>query len=625
MTVTGWIGKHRVGDLIDDVSASEWKQYSEAAWRPCNAATAWTRALVPAVHAPPPDIPIDGTFRWHVEPPVSAEPVTATFYTDGSLIDGSHEHLRRLGWAFVAGGADGTVLASASGVPPPWIDSIGGAEAWAIRMAALTACQDSVFRSDSLGCVTALQRGRQWSTGPQRPLARTMKMLHDLLGDSVSARRIVWMPAHTTPEDIGRRELGNGDKLTTRDRWANDLADGLAKAAARGVRAPLAARAAAVACDLHVFKLALCVGRLTWCANNRPDEPRRDALAPPRIARGGGEDGGMRPPPRGRVTKPDRPPLLGGHVLLRMAGGSWRCGVCWATSARRATLATLRCAGSAVARWAQRELALVSAGGADGPLHRRIMTGPVVWCAICGSYAIDHAVGLSKPCRDPLPTAGSGRRTALNRIWKWQHPKTGAWLDAQHSPEPSDLVSLARGDGNWGQLLAVGIPNVGVSAKRPLAPSGADDGEDEVRDAPHGHPRAPYADDGENGRPAQVVALPPMDLPNSFPVLHDPPAQRSDAASRLAALRARVLSRVGTAPTSCGGSGDTAECTAPAMTLGPGSSGDAVLPQSTNMTDGTLVARGGVDDRGRGAKRGFDCEANDVPGYHRISRRQSAF
>ena len=53
-------------------------------------------------------------------------------YPDGSLLDGIVPELAHTGWACVVLGEDGTVVAAAYGVPPPWIKEIGGAEAWAL-------------------------------------------------------------------------------------------------------------------------------------------------------------------------------------------------------------------------------------------------------------------------------------------------------------------------------------------------------------------------------------------------------------------------------------------------------------------------------------------------------------
>ena len=51
-------------------------------------------------------------------------------YSDGSFLDGPIPELARGGWAFAVLDEDGIIVASAYGVPPPWIKYIDGAEAW---------------------------------------------------------------------------------------------------------------------------------------------------------------------------------------------------------------------------------------------------------------------------------------------------------------------------------------------------------------------------------------------------------------------------------------------------------------------------------------------------------------
>ena len=70
------------------------------------------------------------TFSWHVRP--ASLPVWGHVYPDGSYLDGLVPETGRCGWAFVVVGAEGQVVAAAYGAPPPWIQYIGGAEAWAL-------------------------------------------------------------------------------------------------------------------------------------------------------------------------------------------------------------------------------------------------------------------------------------------------------------------------------------------------------------------------------------------------------------------------------------------------------------------------------------------------------------
>ena len=48
---------------------------------------------------------------------------------------------------------------------------------------------------------------------------------------SKAAELVVWMSAHTSEDDVGRKLLSNGERLTATDRFGNAEADFLAKEA----------------------------------------------------------------------------------------------------------------------------------------------------------------------------------------------------------------------------------------------------------------------------------------------------------------------------------------------------------------------------------------------------------
>ena len=70
------------------------------------------------------------TFNWHIKH--ASLPVQGDVYPDGSFLDGISVELGRGGWAFAVVDDDGIVVVAAYGVPPPWIQGIEGAEAWAL-------------------------------------------------------------------------------------------------------------------------------------------------------------------------------------------------------------------------------------------------------------------------------------------------------------------------------------------------------------------------------------------------------------------------------------------------------------------------------------------------------------
>ena len=88
----------------------------------------WERALQPRPSKPKKSAASVASFRWVVVPERGM--LEGTAYSDGSFLDGPIPKLARGGWAFVVLNDEGKVVASAYGVPPPWIKDIDGAEVW---------------------------------------------------------------------------------------------------------------------------------------------------------------------------------------------------------------------------------------------------------------------------------------------------------------------------------------------------------------------------------------------------------------------------------------------------------------------------------------------------------------
>ena len=424
----------------------------EAAWKRACSMAAATRAIVPLPHVTPPEIPADGTHTWHGGQPDTA--ITATFYTDGSLIDADLDGCERLGWAFVALDSHGCEIAAASGVPPPWINSISGAEAWALLMAARAAAPGSVYVTDSLNCVDTLRRGKSWALGPNRPLARIWRQLFTMFDSPCDQgpkmTTVTWMPAHTSVASIGTALKSDDTVLTASDHRGNAAADTLAKEAAHGIRAPVNVRAEIDATMRVTYHIAQYLGHATFAANHHPLPPHRDSAPTSREPRSATLP---RPPRRKPARTDDRTVALGGHDLFR-CGRIWSCKVCWATSRQRHTMAQARCTGPATARWAERERQLRIAGFQDGPLHARIMTDGIIWCMKCGHYATRFAVGLAKPCSGaPL---SDGSRACRNHLAEFRHPRTRQPLAQPHFPESTQTRRLMAGPygiGAWGNRM----------------------------------------------------------------------------------------------------------------------------------------------------------------------------
>ena len=404
------------------------KSAIDAAWASACRAAAATRAIIPLPIIAPPAIPSDGTFHWHDGVPTSL--MLATFYTDGSRIDDDYVNCKRFGWAFVAVDSIGRRLGAASGVPPPWIESITGAEAWALLMAVRSAAPGASFKTDSLNCADTIRKGKAWALAPTRPLARVWRDLFSTFDDPSDAESVVWMLAHSSSSDVGVLCLGNGTKLTDLDRDSNHAADKLAKSAALAYRVPVAVRTEIAAVHSVTYTMAQYLGRATFAANHHHLPPHRDSAPTPAHART------PAPPTPLRERCPPasaRPPALGGHVLFP-CGSAWSCRICWATSRSWATLAPMKCTGPAVSRWAEREQLLRESGNPTGPRHNRIMTDGVIWCARCGQYATCFAVGLAKPC--PGRPTSDGTRACRNHLANFVHPRSKMPLRQPHFPEP---------------------------------------------------------------------------------------------------------------------------------------------------------------------------------------------
>ena len=196
----------------------------------------WLRGLFPMPIVP--QRAEDDTFVWMKRPPegVCKEGVV---YTDGSLMDGSHQFAglcARLGWAFVVVDEDRNVLAVAHGRPPWWVDSIQGAELWALSKAAECCFSHLSFRTDCYSALQGVEHGVAWATASSRKYARVWTRIFHYFDAGLPD--LAWMPAHTALHDVGVLWLSNGQLLTHQDRFGNNEADRWAKAAACGDRVP---------------------------------------------------------------------------------------------------------------------------------------------------------------------------------------------------------------------------------------------------------------------------------------------------------------------------------------------------------------------------------------------------
>lgn len=189
-------------------------------------------------------------------------------------------------------------------------------------MAATGAEPGCRLRVDCLPCVTAFKAGKEWAASDRRVHARVNKLMTGAWGD-FDVDQMSWMPSHTTAQDVGVRELGNGEKLTELDRRGNALADKLAKAGADTHRVPEAIRNKIAAQDALIEGTGRWVGRATYIANNQEAESHRDTTATTKatraskLARAKAAEVRRRSRVKCAAKTAKRPQALRGHSLIK--------------------------------------------------------------------------------------------------------------------------------------------------------------------------------------------------------------------------------------------------------------------------------------------------------------------
>ena len=130
------------------------------------------------------------------------------------------------------------MVASAYGVPPDWIDNIVGSEAWALHEGSSGALPGTVFKFDCKPCVDLMKAGLSVAGQGKRMIARIYRLIFTSI-DEHSAANVVWMLAHTSADEVGKRKLGDGTLLSATDRFGNAEADRLAKLGVEAHRVPV--------------------------------------------------------------------------------------------------------------------------------------------------------------------------------------------------------------------------------------------------------------------------------------------------------------------------------------------------------------------------------------------------
>ena len=115
-------------------------------------------------------------------------------------------------------------------------------------------------------------------TNAKKKHARIYNLLLPML-EGLPEDVLLWMPAHTTEKDIGKKKWGDGQPLTAIDRTSNALADKHAKIAVAEHRVTEAKRTHQEQQASAVEEVCKWIGRATFSANNQPSHPIRDTAA----------------------------------------------------------------------------------------------------------------------------------------------------------------------------------------------------------------------------------------------------------------------------------------------------------------------------------------------------------
>ena len=80
------------------------------------------------------------------------------------------------------------------------------------------------FRSDCQPCVKACKGTLKSETNAKKKHARLYNLLLPML-EGIPEEDMLWIPAHTTDKDVGKKKRGDGQPLTAIDRASNALSD----------------------------------------------------------------------------------------------------------------------------------------------------------------------------------------------------------------------------------------------------------------------------------------------------------------------------------------------------------------------------------------------------------------
>ena len=124
------------------------------------------------------------------------------------------------------------VVAIARGLAPPLVDTIHGAELWALACAMGSRVGGCQISTDHSALIAGAGAADAWSASPCKRWSSFWARVNHTL-DGGTPRALCWKPSHTSEASIGAVLCGDGRWLTGRDRRGNALADHHAKECAK--------------------------------------------------------------------------------------------------------------------------------------------------------------------------------------------------------------------------------------------------------------------------------------------------------------------------------------------------------------------------------------------------------
>ena len=227
-----------------------------------------TRGLL-VLRLPAPPNHIQEWFQWTLVPP---DCEGATWYLDGSMLDGECVDYRAVGFGVVVIAPDGSLIGHGRGGPPCWCTTAAAAEAWALLFA-LRACPEPPYlKTDCQALLVTATEGVHKATAADKILARIWNGIAGALDGDVHRlvrdRLLTWLPAHQSSAAIGNRLLSNGREMSAADWRANRLVDALAKQAASIRQAPQAITSIIGSGRAASRHAAALLGQVTHAANH---------------------------------------------------------------------------------------------------------------------------------------------------------------------------------------------------------------------------------------------------------------------------------------------------------------------------------------------------------------------